>query len=31
MLVPLGRVHGVTIPAAVAKMEGVVTAPEKGD
>jgi hypothetical protein len=31
MLVPLGRVHGATIPAVVARMEGVVTAPEKGD
>jgi methanethiol S-methyltransferase len=31
MLVPLGRARGMAIPTAVARMEGVVTAPRKGD
>lgn len=31
MLLPLGRVHGMGISAAVARMEGVGTAPKKGE
>lgn len=31
MLVPLGRVHGAAMPAAMGSMEGVVSAPKKGN